>query len=117
MSSHLQKAGEFLRDAAQESARQVLSDHHDSGQIRGFSSAAGIALRRIQEKLDTYREQMKGPGLSKSEQASYAQLDELKSEIEAEYDRYWRGSGIDWRPLTPVAKGIVKRASESQSDD
>lgn len=79
MSSRFQKAGEFLRDAAQESARQVLSDHHDDGRIRGFSSAAGIALLRIQEKLDAYREQMKGPGLSKSEQASYAQLDELKS--------------------------------------
>lgn len=101
----------------QESARQVLGDHHNDGHIRGFSSAAGIALRRIQEKLDAYKEQMKGPGLSKSEQARYAQLDELKSEIEAECDRYWRGSGIDWRPLKPVAKGVVKRANESQSDD
>lgn len=117
MNSHFQKAGEFLRDTAQESARQVLSDHRDDGNIRGFTSAAGIALRRIQEKLDAYREQMKGPGLSKSEQANYAQLDELKSEIEAECDRYWRGSGIDWRPLKPVAKGVVKRADESQSDD
>lgn len=86
MNSHFQKAGEFLRDTAQESARQVLSDHRDDGHIRGFTSAAGIALRRIQEKLDAYREQMKGPGLSKSEQANYAQLDELKSEIEAECD-------------------------------
>ena len=60
---------------------------------------------------------MKGPGLSKSEQASYVQLEELRSEIERECDRYWLGSGIDWRPLKPVAKGIVKRASESQSDD
>lgn len=94
-----------------------MSDHHDDGRIRGFSSAAGIALLRIQEKLDAYREQMKGPGLSKSEQASYAQLDELKSEIEAEYDRYWRGSGIDWRPLKPVAKGTVRRPIESKSDD
>lgn len=117
MSSNFQKAGEFLRDAAQESARQVLSDHHDHGHIKGFSSAAGIALRRIQEKLYAYREQMKGPGLSKSEQASYAQLDELKSEIEAEYDHFWRDSGIDWRPLKPVAKGVVKPANESQSDD
>ena len=117
MNSHFQKAGEFLRDTAQESARQVLSDHRDDGHIRGFTSAAGIALRRIQEKLDAYREQMKGPGLSKSEQANYAQLDELKSEIEAECDRYWRGSGIDWRPQKPVAKGVVKRADESQSDD
>ena len=103
MNNHFQKAGEFLRDTVQESARQVLSDHRDDGHIRGFSSAAGIALRRIQEKLDAYREQMKGPGLSKSEQA--------------ECDRYWRGSGIDWRPLKPVAKGVVKRANESQSDD
>lgn len=117
MSSNFQKAGEFLRDAAQESARQVLSDHRDRGHIRGFSSAAGIALRRIQEKLDAYREQMKGPRLSKPEQASYAQLDELKSQTEAEYDRYWRDTGIDWRPLKPVAKGTVKRAIESQSGD
>ena len=117
MNNHFQKAGEFLRDTVQESARQVLSDHHYDGHIGGFRRAAGIALRRIQEKLDAYREQMKGPGLSKSEQASYAQLDELKSEIEAECDRYWRGSGIDWRPLKPVAKGVVKRANESQSDD
>lgn len=117
MSNQFQRTGEFLRDVVQESTRQVLSDHHYDGYIGGFSRAAGIALRRIQEKLDAYREKMKGPGLSKSEQASYAQLDELKSEIEAEYDHYWRSSGVDWRPLKPVAKGIVKRASESQSDD
>lgn len=48
---------------------------------------------------------MKGPGLSKVEQASYVRLDELKSEIEADYDRYWRGSGVDRRPLKPVAQG------------
>lgn len=117
MSSHFQNAGDFPRDAAQESARQILSDQRAGGHISGFSGAAGIALRRIQEKLDAYREQMKGSGLSKSEQASYAQLDELKSEIETEYDRYWRGSGVDWRPLKPVAKCVVKRVNESQPDD
>ncbi len=58
---------------------------------------------------------MKGPGLSAPEQASYALLEELKSEIELECDRYWRRSGIDWRPLNPVAKGFVKRANESHS--
>ncbi|MBB2974986.1 hypothetical protein FHX49_000527 [Microbacterium endophyticum] len=83
----------------------MLRDHHDGSHMTGFTSAAAIALRRVQEKLDAHREQMKGPGLSASEQSRYAQLDELKSEIEAEYDRYWRGSGIDWRPLAPIAKG------------
>ena len=56
MSNQFQKAGEFLRDAVQEPTRQVLSDHHYDGHIGGFSRAAGIALRRIQEKLDAYRE-------------------------------------------------------------
>ena len=60
---------------------------------------------------------MKGPGLSKSEQANYAQLDELKSEIEAECDRYWRGSGIDWRPLKRLflpEVGVGESAADEQ---
>jgi hypothetical protein len=58
---------------------------------------------------------MKSAGLSQSEQAIYAHLDELKSEIEADCDRYWRGSGVDWRPLKPVAKAVIRQADEQES--
>lgn len=75
----------------------------------------GIALRQIQKRLDDLREQMKGKGLSQAEQAFYAHLDELKSEIEADCDRYWRGSGVDWRPLKPVAKAVIRRTDETRS--
>ena len=114
MDDRIRQAGEFFHDAIQESAQQKLRDHRDDGHRSGFSSAAGITLRRVQEKLDTLKDRMKGPGLTKTEQAIYAQLDELKSEIEAEWDRYWRGSGVDWRPSKPVAKGVVRRTGESQ---
>jgi hypothetical protein len=58
---------------------------------------------------------MKSEGLSQSEQAIYAHLDELKSDIEADCDRYWRGSGVDWRPLKPVAKAVILQADEQES--
>ncbi len=45
----------------------------------------------------------------------YAHLDEVKSEIEADCDRYWRGSGVDWRPPKPVAKAVIRRADEKRS--
>lgn len=110
----IREAGQLVIDAVRDSARQTVSDHRDAGHRRGFTSAAGITLRRIQEKLDGFKEQMKGPGLSQAEQAVYAHLDELKSEIEADCDRYWRGSGVDWRPLKPVAKGVIRQTNESE---
>jgi len=86
-----------------------MSDHGDARFERGLSAAAGIALRQIQMRLDALREQMKGKGLSQAEQAFYAHLDELKLEIEADCDRFWRGSRVDWRPLKPVAKAVIRR--------
>ena len=115
MSNRMQQVSQFALDAVRESARQARSDHGDDQHRKGFTSSAGIALRRIQEKLDAFREQMKGAGLTKAEQAVYAQLEELKSEIEADYDRYWRGSDIDWRPPKPVAKGVIRPAEEPQA--
>ena len=115
MNDHIQQAGQFVKDAVRDSARQARSDHGDAMYQRGFTSAAGIILRRIQERIDGFREQMKGPGLTKAEQAIYAQLDELKSEIEADCDRYWQGSGVDWRPLKPVAKAVIRQTGEPAS--
>lgn len=115
MKDHIRQAGQFVQDAVHESARQARSDHGDAMHQRGFTSAVGITLRRIQQKVDGFTEQMKGPGLTKTEQAIYAQLNELKSEIEADYDRYWQGSGVDWRPLKPVAKSVIRQTGESES--
>ncbi|MGC4855283.1 hypothetical protein ACLQ24_18305 [Micromonospora sp. DT4] len=108
------KAGRFIMDAVRDSVQDTMNDHGDAHFERGFSAAAGIALRQIQKRLDDLREQMKGKGLSQAEQAFYAHLDELKSEIEADCDRYWRGSGVDWRPLKPVAKAVIRRTDETR---
>ncbi|WP_214516611.1 hypothetical protein [Rhodococcus qingshengii] len=113
--NHIQQAGQFALDVVRESAQQTLSARGGDQHRRGFTSAAGITLRRIQGKIDALREQMKGSGLTKAEQAIYAQLEELKSEIEADCDGYWRGTGVDWRPRKPIAKGTVRPAGESQS--
>lgn len=117
MNDHFRQAGKFIADAVQESTSRTISAHRDDGHREGFTRAAGISLRRIQEKLDVFREQMKSPGLTKAEQTICAQLDELKSEIEADCDGYWRGTGVDWRPLKPVAKGVTMRTRESLSED
>lgn len=111
----IRQAGGIVMDAVRDSAQQAMSDHGEAGFQRGFTAAAGIALRQMQEKLDGLRAQMKSAGLSQSEQALYAHLDELKSEIEASCDRYWRGSGVDWRPLKPVAKAVVRQANEQEA--
>lgn len=107
---HLRQASEFVMEAIGTSVRQTVADHEYVEHQRGFTSATGIALRLIQDKLDGFKEQMKGPGLGQTEQAVYAHLDELKSDIEADYDRYWRGNGVNWRPLKPVAKAVIRRA-------
>ncbi|MGO4383397.1 hypothetical protein [Specibacter sp. RAF43] len=117
MNDHIRQAGKFLMDTVQESARRTTSDHHDDGHREGFTRAAGITLRRIQEKLDVLKEQMRGTSLTKVEQAVYAELDDLKSEIEADFDRYWQGSGVEWRPLKPVVKKVIRQTGESQSED
>ena len=118
MNDHIRQASEFLMESVQESARQVSRDHSDAGHKKGFTSAAGITLRHIQEKLDVFKEQMKSTGLNKVEQAVYVQLDELKSVIEADCDRYWRETGVDWRPREPLAKAVARRRTEeSMSED
>ncbi|MCA0143352.1 hypothetical protein [Blastococcus sp. LR1] len=107
--------GQSVMDAARDSVQGAMTDHGDARFARGFSAAAGIALRQIQKRLNELREQMKGEGLSQAEQAFYAHLDELKAEIEADCGRFWRGSGVDWRPLQPVAKGVIRRTDETGS--
>lgn len=111
----IREAKQFVMDAVRDSVQVAMSDHGDAKFARGFSAAAGIGLRQIQNRLDDLREQMKGKGLSPAEQAFYAHLDELKSEIEADCDRFWRGSGVNWRPLTPVAKAVIRRTEETGS--
>ena len=78
-----QLVGGVFRDAA----RQVVDDHGAGRYQEGFTAAADIALGLIEEKLKASREQMKSTGLSPPEQAVFAHLDELKSEIEASWDR------------------------------
>lgn len=111
----MMRAGEFVMETVRDSALRTVVEHGDFKFQRGFTSAAGIALRSIQTKLDDFREQMKASGLSPAEQAIYAHLDELRSEIEADCDRYWRGTGVDWRPLKPVARGAVRRIEEEDA--
>lgn len=111
----IREASQFVMDAVSDSVQGTVSDHGDAQFVRGFSAASGIMMRQIQKKLDGLREQMKGKGLSQADQAVYAHLDELKNEIEADCDRFWRGSGVNWRPLKPVAKAVVRRAEEMRS--
>lgn len=104
----IRNASQFVKDSLRDSAQQAMSDHGEVRYQRGFTAAADIPLRRIQEKLDALREQMKSTGLSLSEQAIFAHFDELKSDIEAGFDRYWQGTGVDWRPPKPIAKGVIR---------
>lgn len=100
----------LLREFALRESRKIRNEGH----AKGFKSAAGIALRRIQGKLDGFKEQMTGPGLNKVDQAVYARLEELKSEIEADCERYWRGSGIEWRLPRPSARALQTENSLSE---
>lgn len=111
----ISQAGQIVVEAVRDSVHQAVSRQSAVGYERGFARAAGITLRRIQETLDGFREQMKGSGLSPCEQAVYAHLDELRSEIEAACDSYWQGSGVDWRPLRPVVKGRIRPPGEVEA--
>ncbi|WP_311215125.1 MULTISPECIES: hypothetical protein [unclassified Arthrobacter] len=114
MNDRIRQARQFIQSAVQEVAQQNLSDHGDDQHRKGFTSAAGISLRHIQDEIDILREQLKGPGLNRAEQGLYAHLDELKSKIESDFDLYWQGSGVDWRPAKPVVKGVTRQTGESQ---
>ena len=114
MNDRIRQAGRFLQGAIEESSQQALRQRGDEEHRSGFTRAASISMRRLQEKLDVLKEQMQGPGLTKPEQVLYAQLEELRSEIEADFDHYWRGSGVDWRPRTPIAKGVIRQPGKSQ---
>ncbi len=113
------QARQFVIDAVRDSAQHTMSDHGEALFQQGFTDAAGIALRQVHAKLDGLREQMKHAGLSQAEQAIFAHFDELKSEIEADYDFYWRGRGVDWRsgvdlrPLKPVTTADARKDAPS----
>jgi hypothetical protein len=113
----MHQAGQIVVDAIRQSGRETMSNHGDARFENGFTEAAGIALRQLQNKLDGLKEQMKGPGLGQAEQALYVHLDEMKSQFEADCDRYWRGSGVDWRPLKPVARAVIRPRDKGTSSD
>lgn len=114
MHQRIQQVGQFVQDTVQKAARQRLTDHGDDEHMRGFTKAASISLGLVQNEIDALKEQMKSPGLSKAEQAHCAHLEELKSQIEAEFDRYWQGSGFDWHPPKPlIVKGVIRHNRES----
>lgn len=112
MNEHFRQGTRLLKEAVQQS----LEDRDDDMQLKGFTSAAGISLRRIQAKIDLFRERMNAPGtsLTKAEQTVYSQLVELESEIEADFDHYWRRVGVDWRPRKPIAKAVIRRPASPE---
>ncbi|MFD1375462.1 hypothetical protein ACFQ4U_03755 [Micrococcus antarcticus] len=112
MNDHIWQKGKHIADTVLETSRRAFKTELEDRHRVGFTRAASMTLRLIQEKLAVFQKQMKGPGLNKGEQAVYAQLSELKSEIEAEYDRYWQGTGVDWRPSKPVVKGVIRKTKE-----
>ncbi|GAA1440712.1 hypothetical protein [Leifsonia poae] len=116
MDEHIRRVGEFVGDALQEGARQAKAEIRDNAHRQGFTSAAGITLRRVDDELDALRNRMKGEGpkLTQTDLVFYAKLEELKTDIEAEFDQFWRGSGIDWRPRKTLVKGVVRRVPETE---
>lgn len=113
VNDRIRQAGRFLHGTFQEAAQKTVRDHGDEEHRKGFTRAAAISLGQIQEKLDSLKERMNAPGLTKAEQLVFNQLDELKSEIEDGFDRYWRSTDVDWRLPRPIAK-VVKRPGKSQ---
>lgn len=112
--SLVRQAAQFAVDAVRDSAQQQVIDQGDAQFRRGFTRAASITQRHLQRRLDEFREQMKRAGLGPNEQAVFAHLDELKSDIEADCDRYWQRSGVDWRPPKQVAKATIRRKGEAE---
>ena len=53
---YIHKASQFGLALFRESAQRTLNDHSDDGHLRGFTSAADIALHCIQEKIDAFKE-------------------------------------------------------------
>lgn len=117
MDERIQEVGRRIYERYQDDRDEERRAHNMEMQRRGFQSSAGITFRLIDGKLDAFKEQMKGPGLTKADQAAYAALDELKAEIETASDAFWKEVGADWRPIKPVVKGKVTFRRRSDDDD
>lgn len=98
-----------VTDIARDVLRGIVDGEGARQYQAGFTAAARISLDLIGEALGEYKGQMTGAGLSKAEQATYARLDDLKSNIEKAFDEYWQGTGINWRPPEPVARAVRGR--------
>ena len=76
-----------------------------------------MALTTIGRRLDELKNGMSKGSLTKAEQTTFAELDRLRVSIEESGDRYWRGTGYDWRPQMPVAYAqIVKKDRGVEAD-
>lgn len=115
--NQIERLAQEALGAVQSTARQGRREYGDEQFVRGFKAAAGISLRRVEEKLDAFQEQMKAAKIPKADLPVYAALVDLKSEFEAEYDRFWRNTDVDWRPTRPVVTGVVRRRTDPLSEE
>ena len=117
MSNRIHELGQSALDIAQDAARQVMSNHEDAVFQKGFTSSARITLNLIDQRIESYRAQMRGAGLSRAEQSAYAVLVALRSEITDRFDGYWDGTGIDWRPREALAKASLGTAEQLKVEE
>lgn len=110
MDERLKQFGQFVGDSLQEGARRAGSDARHDARSGGFAEAAAISLRQIGNRLDAFTERMSGngPSLTKGEQEVYAALMSLRDELEAGFDKFWEGSGVDWRPPRPLVRAKLR---------
>jgi len=109
LNDHIRRAGHFLQDAVGEGFRETFHNSQDAAHQEGFFRAAEATMQLIDHALEGFTDAMVNMGLSKSEQATYVRLLQLKTDIEASYDRYWSGTGLDWRLQHPAAKAVIPR--------
>ncbi|MDI2019994.1 hypothetical protein [Paenarthrobacter nicotinovorans] len=106
MRDNIRRAGRFINRAVEEGRQRALQSISDEEELKGFTNAAEISLRQIQEHLDALKLRMDKPGLTKAEQLIFRQLDQLKSELEAAFEFYWKHTEVDWRPPQVIAKAL-----------
>lgn len=110
----IRQMGQELQNSLRESAKQARGERDDDMHLSGFQAAYRINSRRLDESIDALKAKLTAGELSKMEQVVLSRLEQLRSELEADFDYYWQAADVDWRPAKPVAKVVRKLTGEAQ---
>lgn len=110
----IRQMGQEIQDSIRESAKQAQGERDGNVHLSGFRAAYRISARRLEESIAALKAKLAAGELKQIEQVVLSRLEQLRSEMEADFDRYWQEADVDWRPAKPVATVVRAPIGEAQ---